>query len=148
MHNLKAHMEPHRLERYSFVWSQLRLLIASLALFLGGIPPVVYFFRPSSGLVGLLTLCWIISGIASAYLLYRWVKAGKHLFGAKHQKDLVAFMVSVVSGLNLGLTGLTGRNVGMSISSNRVIFIAVGILYILAFIHLQKRYRQHGNKLF
>lgn len=143
--DIKHHTSHSMLEQYSFYWSELRLLIAALALFLGGIPPVYYFFGYSFS--GLLNLCWIISGVASVYLLFRWSKA-KTLFGGKDNLDLAAFFVMVVSGLNLGITGLMGRNIGMSIASSKLIFIVVGIIYLASAYHLHKRWKHNGRKIF
>src|SRR3989344_6701391 len=110
--------QPAQLERYSFLWSQARLLIAAVALFIGGVPPVLAY-NPIPGLYGLvsslLTLSWIISGVAALYLAYRWNANHQMLFGGKAQRDTIAFFISVVSGINLGLTGVLGNNIGMSI---------------------------------
>ena len=144
-------MQNAQLDRYSFWWSELRLLIAALALFLGGVPPLLYLFRSSPSMWGtlstLLTLAWLVSGAASVYMLYRWSK-NKLLFGHKDTQDTAAFFVSVVSGINLGLAGLLKRNIGMSISSSKAIFIIVGIIYIWAAYRLYTRYQSHGEKIF
>ncbi|MDP2704950.1 MAG: hypothetical protein Q8O71_00940 [bacterium] len=148
--NLKECMEPHKLEKYSFMWSQARLFIAALALFIGGYPPILKITPIFLlGLVGfLLLIAWIISGVASAYLLYRFIKNNKMIFGGKDKMDLVAFFVSVVSGFNLGITGIVGINIGMSISSNYFLFVIVGILYIVSALHLMKRWKAFGEKVF
>src|SRR5687767_6437038 len=114
--SFQKHLEPHRLERYSFLWSEARLVIAAVALLLGGVPPLSFLVATPTlyGLVGtVLTISWIISGLASAYLIYRWSSV-KHVFGGNRRNDIIAFWVMIVSGLNLGLTGLTGNNLGMS----------------------------------
>ncbi len=143
--------QPAQLEKSSFVWSEVRLVVAAVALFLGGIPPVLYFGLPS-GLYSLtnslLQIAWIISGVASVYLLYRWNEGGRKLFGAQLPHDTYAFFVGVVSGINLGLTGLTGNNIGMSFSSNRIVFLVVGVAYLWAANHLWSRWRATGEKLF
>jgi len=149
--DIQAHTQPDKLERYSFLWSEARLLIAAVALFLGGIPPVLKFNPfPAlySTLSSLLTLAWIISGLAAAYLFYRWNTGGKKVLGGTDTKDIAAFFIMIISGFNLGLTGLLGRNIGMSISSNYTIFALVGILYLLAAWHLWKRWKTQGEKLF
>ena len=142
------HTHPDKLERYAFIWSEVRLLIAALALFIGGVPPVLYFL-PAFGLVGiLLKLSWLISGVAAAYLLYRWLSNGQKLFGHKDMKDTVAFFVMVVSGINLGLVGLIGNNIGMSISSSYALFVVTAILYLVSAYHLHTRWKRAGQKLF
>jgi hypothetical protein len=145
------HLHPDSLELYSFWWSEARLLIAALALFLGGVPPI-YMLLPSAATGGLvklgLTLAWVISGAAAAYLAYRWHTGGQKVFGGKDTKDLAAFFVMIVSGFNLGITGLVGTNIGMSISSNRVVFAIVGVLYLAAAYWLWKRRNEHHGKLF
>jgi|SRR3989344_1470676 len=149
--NFQEHTQPDKLERYSFLWSEIRLLIAAVALFLGGYPPLLYIFRISS-LYGienlLLKLCWIISGVASGYLLYRWFTGNKMLFGGKANLDTAAFFVSIVSGINLGITGLLGTNIGLSISSNKLILVIFGLLYLASAYHLSKRWKASGKKLF
>jgi len=60
----------------------------------------------------------------------------------------VAFFVSVVSGLNLGLSGLTGSNIGMGISSSKIVFIIVGVLYLASAWHLWKRWKENNEKVF
>ena len=147
----QEHTTPEKLERYSFLWSEARLVIASVALFLGGVPPVMAlnpipaFYNLISSL---LTLCWIVSGVAAGYLLYRWHTGGKTLFHEKRQHDTIAFFVMVVSGLNLGLAGLISTNIGMSISSNRLILTIVGALYLIAAYYLHKRWHASGQKMF
>jgi uncharacterized membrane protein YuzA (DUF378 family) len=142
--------KPEVLEKYSFLWSEARLVIASVALFLGGIPPVLAF-NPISAMYGvvssLLTVCWLISGLASAYMIYRW-NDKKMVFGGNDNKDMAAFWISSVSGINLGLTGLIGNNIGMSFSSNYTVFIIVGLLYLASAYHLYTRWNSHGKKIF
>lgn len=138
-------------DRYAFQWSQARLIIAAVALFIGGYPPI-FFILPIVGLYGVITLllklAWLLSGIASAYLLYRWHMSGHKLFGASDAKDRAFFLVSAISGLNLGLTGLLGNNPGMRIMSGTIIFIIVGLLYLYTFWYLQKRWNTAGKKMF
>ncbi len=149
--NFKEYSQPHLLERYSFLWSEARLIVAAIALFLGGVP-VLRALVPVpalSGIVGLvLTLAWIISGAASVYLLYRWNSNQKMLFGGKAPLDTAAFFVSVVSGINLGLTGLLGTNIGMSIISNYVVFVIVALIYLATTVYLYRRWNASGQKIF
>jgi uncharacterized membrane protein YuzA (DUF378 family) len=148
--NINHHTQPAQLERYSFVWSEVRLVVAAVALFLGGVPPVLYFGPVAMyGLLSsLLKIAWLISGVASVYMLYRWNNNGRQLFGGKNSKDMYTFGVSVVSGINLGLVGLLGSNIGMSISSSKLIFWIVGIIYLVSARHLWKRYSKSGGKIF
>lgn len=145
--DIKEHTHPDKLERYSFLWSEARLIIAALALFLGGVPPALLLLPIALTLL-LLKVAWIISGLAAGYLLYRWYKNNQMIFGGKGPRDTTAFFVSVVSGINLGLAGLFGRNIGMTISSNPFIFMLVGVLYILAAVHLYRRWKATGEKVF
>lgn len=146
--NINNYTKPQQLERYSFLWSELRLVIAAVALFIGGIPPIFYLPLPSGLARLLLVASWIISGVASGYLVYRWSKANQKLFGASDSYDKVAFFVSVVSGINLGLTGLIKTNIGMSIISGKTIFIIVGLIYIVTAAYLYKRWSSSNQKLF
>jgi hypothetical protein len=146
--NLNQLTTPAGLERNSFLWSEARLGVAAVALFLGGIPPAAYFLGNSSTVWGLLRIAWIVSGLASAYLGYRWLNGGQRVFGGKDQRDTAAFLVSVISGLNLGWTGIAGNNVGMSIASGRMIFAVVGALYLVAAYHLYRRWQAYGERVF
>lgn len=149
--DIKAYTTPAKLERFSFLWSEARLLIAAVALLLGGIPPVLYFLQIPAlyGLIGLLLkLAWIVSGVASAYLLYRWYTGGQKVFGGSDKKDMVTFFISVVSGINLGIVGLLGTNVGMSITSNYIVFVITAVLYLFAAYQLYTRWKKNGQKIF
>jgi hypothetical protein len=132
------------------MWSEARLVIAALALFIGGYPPVLYFFPMFVGTtMPFLKLSWIISGVASAYLLYRWHGGERRLFGERHQKDTYAFFVSVVSGLNLGLTGLLGQNIGMSVASgNQILYVLTGAAYLWAAWQLYTQWKGHSRRVF
>ncbi|OGC80290.1 hypothetical protein A2943_00230 [Candidatus Adlerbacteria bacterium RIFCSPLOWO2_01_FULL_51_16] len=144
-------MNHDKLLWWSFVWSEVRLLIAAVALFIGGVPPALSLAVNIPGALPLvllgLKLCWIISGLSAAYLLYRWAEH-RTLFGKKDTWDSAAFAVMVVSGLNLGFVGLLGQNIGMSISSNYIVFVVVAGLYVVSAIYLHQRWSAHGQKLF
>ncbi len=150
--NINEHTTPAKLEYYSFMWSEVRLVIAAIALFVGGIPPIYLLLGSVPGIYGLLqpllVLSWLVSGAASGYMAYRWNKGGQMLFGKKEQNDTYAFFVSVVSGINLGLTGLLGNNIGMSISHNKTIFLLVGLLYLASAGYLWKRWNSNNHHIF
>ena len=124
-------MKSKLLEKYSFWWSEIRLIIAAVALLIGGVPPIFLIAPPSMSALTVLGLkaAWIISGLASGYLLYRWYDGGQKVFGGKDHKDTLAFLVMTISGLNLGFTGVFGRNLGMAITTNRVVFLIVAGIY-------------------
>lgn len=136
---------------YAFWWTETRLVVAAAALFIGGTPPVYWFFS-LVGLEGLplvstgLTFAWIISGAVAAYLLWRWHRNKMMLFGVKKQLDRVAFLIAQVSGLNLGLVGLIGTNIGMSITSSYAMFIVVGLAYLWSAYHLHTEWKSFGGK--
>ncbi len=142
------HMHPDNLEKYSFVWSEARLLVAAVALLIGGVPPVLLIIPGWSLTVLLLKVCWLISGAASLYLAYRWYSAKRTIFGKKDSLDSFAFFILVVSGINLGLAGLLGQNIGMSIWSGRIIFVVVAFLYVWTAFYLWKRWKVAGKKIF
>lgn len=146
---MNKYLQPHNLERYSFLWSEARLLVAALALFMGGVPPLLLLAGSGSfSLVWLvLKISWFISGAASIYLLYRWYSNGQRLFGGKNTYDTAAFLVSVISGLNLGVTGLLGRNIGMSLSTNSALFILTALVYVVVAFYLYKRWKASGEKI-
>ena len=149
--DLKTYSNPDQLERFSFIWSMIRLIIAAVALLLGGIPPVFFFIRAQSlfpVLQILLSVCWIISGLAAGYLAYRWFKNDKRLFGEKNLYDMIAFFVLIVSGINLGIAGLTRQNIGMSIFGSRFFFLIGAVIYLAAGVYILRRWRAHNQKLF
>ena len=145
--NLK---NPRELQRYSFLWSEARLIVAALALLIGGVPPIYIIAPPALfGIARLgLLICWIISGLAALYLLYQWHLAGHKLFGKKDTKDAVAYMVLGFSGLNLGLAAILNKNIGMYIAHGRLVFIITAAVYIWAVYHLYTRWKAHDEKFF
>ena len=148
---LHDHTHPDALEKYSFLWSEARLIIASVALLLGGVPPAFLFVSGpmSLGIIALLLkLSWIISGLSAAYLAYRWYEGGQMLFGKKDSKDTAAFAIAIISGFNLGITGIMGKNIGMAISSSHLVFNVVAVLYIASAIYLFTRWNSFGRKIF
>jgi len=146
--NIKEHTTPSKLEKYSFYWSEVRLILAAVALIIGGIP-LIFKILPFSSLVSsLLNLSWIVSGLASVYLLYRWNKNNKMLFGKKDKKDLITFLIMTVSGLNLGIVGILGTNIGMNISSNQIVFYIVAAVYLYSGWHLCKKRKENEGKMF
>ena len=104
--DLNAHLTPHKLEFYSFWWNEVRLGVAAVSLIYGGVP-VIWYILPAYSFYSLihlgLVLAWLISGLAAGYMLYRWNMADRKVFGGKKDKDVAAFFISVVSGLNLGV---------------------------------------------
>jgi hypothetical protein len=140
--------DPQELIKYSFYWSEIRLLVAALALLLGGIPPVMMVL-PGIPLIGtLLTLSWIVSGVTAIYLAYRWYRNDFMIFGEKNLRDIAAFGVMVVSGINLGIVGLSGTNIGMSISSHYTAFVIVAVVYVASAAWLYMRYSSARGTLF
>ena len=141
--NIQEHTSAENIEKYSFLWSEARLVIAAVALFIGGQPPLLKILPGAYGLLGLF---WLVSGVAAGYLLYRWFKV-RTLFGAKEKLDLYAFFVMVVSGINLGLTPLVG-NIGMSLLYNKLVFLVVGVLYLASAYHLYRRWLANNKRIF
>jgi len=138
-----------QLECYAFWWSEIRLIIAGVALMLGGIPPLFLVLPGMYALtMPLLKLCWIISGVVALYLGYRWYEKKMVIFGGKDNWDSVAFAIAIVTGLNLGITGLFGTNIGMSIIGGRIVFLIVGLLYLVVAYYLNSRWRKRGKLVF
>lgn len=148
-------MKPENLEKKSFLWSQVRLLLAAIAMFLGGSPLVYKLFSGmsfSSQVSALLNDAWIISGIAALYLFYRWREGGMKLFGKRDIKDTIAFYVLTVSGFNLGIMGVLGINVGMKLAqrspSYSTLLILTGIVYLVVMVYLHMRWMQNNKRVF
>jgi len=95
-----------------------------------------------------LKVAWVISGAVSIYLLYRWIKNNYMVFGRSDNFEIAAFLVSVVSGLNLGVAGLLGINIGMSIGGNYLVFLVTAAVYIVSTVYLWVRWSAYGQKLF
>lgn len=125
-------------------------MFAAVALFIGGVP-VVWFVMPV-GLFGLtrflLTIAWIISGCASVYLLYRWYKNKQMIFGRKKPLEQVLFLIAAITGINLGIAGLFGQNIGMTIFNSHGLFILMGLADIATAWYLYARWKEAGEKLF
>lgn len=150
---LKDHTTPDKLVRYSFLWSEVRLVVAAASLIFGATPVVYRILGYSLGLVGpLLMLAWIISGLAGAYLLYRWYTGGMQLFGGRNMTDKAAFAINVVSGIHLGIAGLSGINIGMRVVGPLGILtpvvIVAGLAYLWSAYHLWKRWKASGETIF
>ena len=149
--DFNQHTTPNALEKYAFWWSEARLAIAAVALAIGGVPPVWYLVSAAPALFGIvklgLTLSWVISGLVSLYLIYRWNEK-KMLFGGKDMWDTVAFFIMVVTGINLGVAGIAGQNFGMTIASGRIIFLVAAALYLIVASYMYRRWSANGNKIF
>jgi len=148
--DIKEHTTPEKLEYYAFLWSEAKMVIAAVSLFFGAVP-IAYKILGMNAVSSLLPLFWLISGAASAYLLYCWHKGGQKVFGGKDTKDLTAFFVLVVTGLNLGLTAV-GGNIGMSLVFEMpvadILFKATAVVYLIAAWYLWQRWNANGQKLF
>jgi len=150
--DIKEHTTPEKLEKYSFLYSEIRLLVAAVALIIGGMPPVMYVAMLVPALMGLLTtlltLGQILSGVAAGYLLYLWQQKEWRVFGAQKGADIAAFAIMIGSGLHLGIAGLFRVNIGMTVTMSYSVFVIAGILYVLSAIYLFKRWKEKGEQLF
>ncbi len=147
--DLNAHTTPDKLERYAFLWSLARMAIGALSLFFGA-APILYRFVGS----GVMMLAWMISGAAALYLGYRWYTGGKKVFSGNDQKDTIAFLVMVVTGINLGYAGIS-TNISMSLvysilgsSLAGIVFKATAVAYLLVAYQLFKRWKASGERVF
>lgn len=141
--NVQEHTTPERLEKYAFLWSEARLVLGGIALIIGGKPLLTVILPTASGILGVF---WVISGLAAGYLLYRWYKT-RMLFGGKEQLDLYAFLVMGITGLHLGLATILG-NIGLRITSNRLVLIIVGIIYFAVAYQLFQRWKANNERVF
>lgn len=149
-HAARLDVHPDTLAYYAFIWTEARLAVSIVALLLGSPPALTLFaFAPAYGFAVLgVKLAWLVSGAVSAYLLYRWYQAQWYVFDKPSTSDIVAFMIAVVSGFNLGLTGLTGVNPGLSIFSGYGFALLGALAYAWAAYHLYLRWQQNGQRLF
>lgn len=149
--DIKEHTTPARLERYAFLWSLLRMVIASVSLFFGAMP-IAYKILGYSSAVSLLPLFWLISGAAAVYLSYLWFsKADQKVFGGSDTKDKVAFLIMAVTGINLGFAAI-GSNIGMNLvwdmPISNILFKATAVVYLFVAFYLWKRWKENDEQLF
>jgi hypothetical protein len=130
---------------WAFCWNQLRLVIAGATLILAKQSPILtYLSIPiiSPLAMNFMGAAWIISGGAAGYLIYKWNEGGKKVFGGDDKKDVVAFWIAVITGVHLGIAGLTGNNIGFSVVPYEIIvpvMIITGVAYFWSAYHLHKR---------
>lgn len=147
-------MSSSDLLRYAFLWTIARLILAAIALLIGGTPLI----NAILGIVSLnqlpivgagLTIAWLITGASSAYLLYSWHIHNRTLFGKHDVIDMGAFLIAAISGINLGIMGVIGVNIGITmVSGNYVAFLIMAILYLASAYHLYIKWDKHHQKLF
>ncbi len=146
--DMNEHTKPENLLKYAFYYNEVRLVLAAITLLLGKMSPVLmYFYIPLvSSLAGaLMTLAWILAGVAAGYLLYLWWQGGKTLWGTDDIKDRVAFAIAIISGLHLGWAGLFGVNIGMSVLPMlNIVMPVAGLLYLWSAWHLFHRYKANS----
>ncbi|GEM_PF-671814 len=149
--DIKEHTTPEKLEYYAFMWSMLRMVIAAISLFFGAMP--IYFrLAGYSSSMPLLTIAWIISGVSALYLGYLWLQSGKKVLGGE-QRITIFFLIMVVTGLNLGWTGIANNNIGMNLvgygsMTADLIFKATAIVYLFVAYSLWNTWKANGEKLF
>ena len=134
----------------AFLWSEARLIIAAVALVVGS-PPLLLFF-PIAPIYGLLVLSvklsWIVSGAASLYLLYRWSGAKWYVFGKAGRNDVIAFIIMIVSGMNLGVTGIIQVNPGLTFFSGYMFSLIAAVAYVWAAYRLYLAWDASGRRVF
>jgi hypothetical protein len=125
------------------------MAIATLSLFMGASPIFMEMVGP-----GVMSLAWLISGASALYLGYRWYTGGKKVFGGNDKKDTIAFLIMVVTGINLGYTAID-TNIGMNLvypfgdeDLSDIIFKATAVLYALVAFHLFKRWKASREQVF
>lgn len=139
----------HNLIKYSFYWLMLLLLFSAGAMFLGARPPVTLIFGYSSSAVwSILDICWIVSGVAAAYLVYQWQQHNRQVFGGRETKDRIAFWFMIVVGLNMGVAGIFGPNLFLNMFENKVVYVVAGGVCLIQAYHLWNRWRKSGEVLF
>lgn len=145
--SIQDHTTPEKLERYAFLWSLARMIIAAFSLFFGAMPIA---YKLGIGM-SLLPLFWLISGAASLYLLYLWFQSGRNIFGGQDMKDQVLFLIMIVTGINLGITAI-GNNIGMGLFWGMpiagLIFKATAVVYLVTAFMLWRRWKANGEHLF
>lgn len=144
--DIEAHTQPDSLERYAFWWLMALLVFSAAAMFMDARPALTLIVGYSAW--SLLKLAWIVSGAAAVYLVYRWNQTGKKVFGGDDSKDKLAFWFMILTGLNVGLTGVTGNNIYLSIFYGSLVYVATGVACLAAAYHMHTRWKANGEKLF
>lgn len=147
--DLNEHKKPENLLKYAFYYNEARLVLAGITLLIGKMSPVlIYFYIPVITVLAalLMSIAWILAGVAAAYLLYLWFKAEKKLWGEDNPTDRAAFAIAIISGLHLGWAGLTGTNIGFAILPFLgLVMPLAGLLYLWSAFHLGKRFKANPN---
>lgn len=144
--DINEHTTPAKLERYAFLWLLLSLVISALAMFMGARPPLTLIMGYSAW--SLLNLSWLISGAAAGYLTYRYAKNNKTVFGGKDKRNVIAFNFMLASGFNLGLTGLFGNNIYLSLVYGQLAYVVTGIVCLIVAYQLHKSWKGNGEVVF
>jgi hypothetical protein len=144
-------LEPAKLERYAFLWSIARLVIAAFSLFFGVIP-IAYQVLGSGITNDLLPIFWLVSGVAAVYLLYLWYKGGMKLFGQTNPTDKILFLILSVTGINLGLTAIIDSNIGINLAWNLglidILVKVTAIVYLFVAYRMYTSWKANGESLF
>ena len=70
------------------------------------------------------------------------------MFGGKNSLNTTVFFVMVISGLNLGITGITGSNIAFSIFSSSLFLMPGAVIFLVTAVFLAVRWNASGKKLF
>lgn len=94
---------------------------------------------------GSLDLFWILAAVAAGYLLYKWFKSDRSIFGGNDVKDVAAFWFLIVMSINQGL--LMSMHMGFYFASFFMGFGPLGhlllaALYGYAGYYLVKRWKE------
>lgn len=144
-----------RIEYYAFMWSMARMALAAIALLLGGMPLAVYVSQLIDASFAyeivrpLLSLSWILSGLAALYLLYRWSLNEYRIFNSTDRNKRIAIIVLIVSGINLSLTPILSKNIGISIAFGapfyQLILYAGAAVYLWVLFSLWTAWKKHDT---
>lgn len=129
---------------WAFCWNQARLVIAGATLVLAKKSPILTYFSiplitPLAGTF--MSLAWVFSGLVAIYLIYTWNQSGKTIFGGKEKKDVIAFWIATITGINLGVAAIF-TNIGFMITPDFLstpVMILAGLVYFWTAYHLHSR---------
>lgn len=144
---MNDYLDSVRLDRLAIWWSLMRMVLVASILLFGYVPLLggLSFMAP------FVPWLWMVSGLVSIYLAYRWFVSDMKLLNETDILATAAFWLMIISGLNLGLASF-GDNFGMAIVADvpmsDLILKAVGVAYLLSVGFLYRKWSQSGLLFF
>lgn len=140
---MNDYLDSVRLDRLAIWWSLVRMVLVASVLLFGAVPLLgqLVFLSP------FVPWLWVVSGLFSVYLGYRWFVSDMKLVSHNDLLSTLSFLLVILSGLNLGLASFS-QNFGMflveDVLMSDFIVKAVGVLYLLVAGYLYRQWSESG----